>query len=215
MKKTKSNALSRRLRFLCEIDKVKSIYRHTLLLDGSRRENDAEHAWHLAIMALLFSDLSRSRRIDVLKVVKMVLIHDIVEIDCGDVFLYDEKARARQKKREARAALRIFGLLPRNLAKELLGLWREFEEKKTAEARFAAALDRFQPILHNYKTGGRVWKKAKIDPATVLTINEHIRDGAPRLWEQVKWMVEDGTQKGFFGKRRVTGLSAIKSRPRR
>jgi putative hydrolase of HD superfamily len=214
VKKTRSDTLSRRLHFICEIDKVKSIYRHTLLMDGSRRENDAEHAWHLAIMALLFSDLSRSRRINVLKVVKMVLIHDIVEIDCGDVFLYDEKARLRQKKHEARAARRIFGLLPRNQAKELLGLWREFEEKKTAEARFAAALDRFQPVLHNYKTGGRVWKKAKIDSAKVLTINEQIGDGAPGLWEQVKWMVEDGTRKGFFGKRRVTGRSAIKSRPR-
>jgi putative hydrolases of HD superfamily len=215
MKKPESGDFSRRLRFLCEIDKVKSIYRHTLLMDGSRRENDAEHAWHLAIMAVLFSDLSRSRRIDVLKVVKMALIHDIVEIDCGDAFLYDEKLRRTQKKQEARAARRIFGLLPRDQARELLSLWREFEEKKTAEARFAAALDRFQPVLHNYKTGGRVWKKAKVGPAKVLAINEHINDGAPRLWEQVKWMVEDGTRKGFFGKRRVTDLSALKTRPRR
>jgi putative hydrolase of HD superfamily len=215
MKKPKSDDFSRRLRFLCEIDKVKSIYRHTLLMDGSRRENDAEHAWHLAIMAVLFSDLSRSRRINVLKVVKMVLIHDIVEIDCGDAFLYDEPLRRKQKKQEARAARRIFSLLPHDQAKELLRLWQEFEMKKTAEARFAAALDRFQPILHNYKTGGRVWKKAKVGPVKVLTINEHISDGAPRLWEQVKWMVEDGTRRGFFGKRRVTGRTALKSRPRR
>ena len=215
MKKFGTNDLSRRLDFLCEIDKVKSIYRHTLLMDGSRHENDAEHAWHLAIMALLFSDLSRSRRLSVLKVVKMVLIHDIVEIDCGDAFLYDEQSRRAKKKQEARAAHRIFSLLPRDQARELLGLWQEFEARKTAEARFAAALDRFQPVLHNYKTGGRVWKKAKVDPESVLRINRHIAEGSPQLWDLVRWMVEDGTQKGFFGKRGVIGQAASKSRPRR
>jgi putative hydrolase of HD superfamily len=214
MKKTGSNDLSRRLRFLCEIDKVKSIFRHTLLMDGSRRENDAEHAWHLAMMAVLFSDLSRSRRLSVLKVVKMVLIHDIVEIDCGDTFLYDEQSRLAQKKQEARAARRIFNLLPRDQARELLDLWQEFEARKTAEARFAAALDRFQPILHNYKTRGRVWKKAKVGPESVLRINRHINEGSPELWDLVKKMIEDGTQKGFFGKQRVTGPDGEKPPPR-
>jgi putative hydrolase of HD superfamily len=214
MKKTGSNDLSRRLRFLCEIDKVKSIFRHTLLMDGSRRENDAEHAWHLAMMAVLFSDLSRSRRLSVLKVVKMVLIHDIVEIDCGDTFLYDEQSRLAQKKQEARAARRIFNLLPRDQARELLDLWQEFEARKTAEARFAAALDRFQPILHNYKTRGRVWKKAKVGPESVLRINRHINEGSPELWDLVKKMIEDGTQKGFFGKQRVIGPAGEKPPPR-
>jgi putative hydrolase of HD superfamily len=203
MKNTLRTSLSRRLRFLCEIDKVKLIRRHTLLMDGSRRENDAEHAWHLAIMALLFYGLPGSRKIDLLKVVTMVLIHDIVEIDCGDAFLYDEKLRAKRKKQEARAARRIFGLLPPVQARRFLSLWNEFEKRATPEARFAAALDRFQPILHNYKTKGRVWKKAGVSPDTVLKVNRHISDGSPLLYDLVRKMVKDGTHKGYFPKPRA------------
>jgi putative hydrolase of HD superfamily len=192
--------LRRQIAFLCEIDKVKSIFRHTLLIDGSRRENDAEHAWHLALMAILFSDLSNDTSINVLKALKMVLIHDIVEIDCGDVFLYDEKGRALQKKRERKAARRIFSLLPADQARELIALWGEFEARKTPEARFAAALDRFQPVLHNYKTKGRVWRRAVVSPEQVLAVNEHIGAGATELWECVQEMVAEGIEKGFFKK---------------
>jgi putative hydrolase of HD superfamily len=190
--------LNRQLAFLCEIDKVKSIFRHTLLMDGSRRENDAEHAWHLAIMALLFSDLSPARRLDLLKVVTMALIHDIVEIDCGDALVYDTALRLRRKKQEQRAAKRIFSLLPRDQARHFLALWKEFEDRATPEARFAAALDRFQPVLHNYKTKGKVWKKAKVGADQVLSVNKHIGEGAPLLWDQVRRMVKDGKKKGFF-----------------
>ncbi|MBN1129558.1 MAG: HD domain-containing protein [Chitinispirillaceae bacterium] len=197
--------LSRRVRFLCEIDKVKSIRRHTLLMDGSRRENDAEHAWHLAIMAVVVSDLAATRSLDVLKVLTMVLIHDIVEIDCGDAFLYDARLRAKRKKQEARAAKRIFGLLPRLQAHRFLTLWNEFEARATPEAQFAAALDRFQPILHNIKTGGRVWKKAGVSADQVLITNRHIADGAPLLWDLVRTMVERGKKQGFFGKGPLTG----------
>jgi putative hydrolase of HD superfamily len=206
MKKKPPRDLARRLRFLCEIDKVKSIYRHTLLMDGSRQENDAEHAWHLAIMALLFADLSKKPDIDLFKVLSMVLIHDIVEIDCGDAFVYDEKLRAKKKLQEARAARRIFGLLPTRLSRRFLSLWEEFERRESAEAKFAAALDRFQPILHNYMTRGRVWKKEGVDAEKVLRINAHIDAGAPALWEQVKKMVLRGSRRGYFGKKpRIRG----------
>ena len=193
--------LSRQLAFLCEIDKVKSVYRHTLIMDGSRRENDAEHAWHLAIMALIFSALSNGRRLKLLNVLKMLLIHDVVEIDCGDTFLYDDKKRKLCKKHEHKAARRIFSLLPRDQAREFKRLWNEFETRKTPEARFAAAIDRFQPVLHNYKTHGKVWRRAVVRPEQVLTINKHIDEGAPLLWEYVQKMVKDGIKRGYFKKR--------------
>ena len=193
--------LSRQLAFLCEIDKVKSVRRRTLLMDGSRRENDAEHAWHLAIMALIFSELSHSRRLNLLTVLKMLLIHDIVEIDCGDTFLYDDKKRKLCKKQERKAARRIFSLLPHNQAREFMKLWIEFEARKTPEARFAAAIDRFQPVLHNYKTRGKVWRRAVVRPEQVLTKNRHIADGAPVLWDYVQKLVKDGIKRGYFKKR--------------
>jgi putative hydrolases of HD superfamily len=193
--------IKRQLDFLCEIDKVKSIKRHTLLMDGSRRENDAEHAWHLAIMALVFSDLSKTRRFNLLKVIKMLLIHDLVEIDCGDTFLYDVKKRALGARKEKKAARRIFGLLPAGQAKHYVRLWREFEARKTPEAKFAAAIDRFQPVLHNYKTRGRVWRRAVVRPEQVLALNRHIDDGAPALWDCVQELVKDGIKRGYFEKR--------------
>jgi putative hydrolases of HD superfamily len=200
--KTKNRSrLGRQIAFLCEVDKLKSVLRHTLLMDGSRRENDAEHAWHLAVMALLFSELSKTKRIDLLTVVKMVLVHDIVEIDCGDAFLYDEKKRRLRAVQEPKAAKRIFGLLPRDQAREFLRLWKEFEARKTPEARFAAALDRFQPVLHNYKTRGKVWRRAVVGPDQVLTKNKHIDDGAPELWHCVQEMVSEGIKRGYFKKR--------------
>jgi putative hydrolase of HD superfamily len=193
-----SSRLRRQMDFVCEIDKVKSILRRTYIMDGSRRENDAEHAWHLAVMALVFSEASKNRKIDLLKVLKMVLIHDIVEIDCGDAFLYDEKKRLLRKKQERKAARRIFNLLPPGQAAALIRLWKEFEDRNTPEACFAAALDRFQPILHNYRTRGRVWKHGKVSPEQVLTKNAHIQEGIPVLWEYVQELVKDGVKKGYF-----------------
>ncbi|MBN2035876.1 MAG: HD domain-containing protein [Chitinispirillaceae bacterium] len=206
--------LSRQLRFLCEIDRAKSVYRRTLLMDGSRRENDAEHAWHFAIMAIVLSELSKRKGIDVLKVVTMALIHDIVEIDCGDTFLYDEKLRQRRKKQEARAATRIFGLLPPDQARIYVRLWKEFEAGATAEAKFAAALDRFQPILHNYKTGGRVWKEANVTPEQVLRNNRHMAKGAPLLWELAQRLVREATEKRWLSDR-ASGMRKGKGSPPR
>jgi putative hydrolases of HD superfamily len=193
--------MKRQLSFLCEIDKVKSVKRRTLLMDCSRRENDAEHAWHLALMALIFSKTAIApRRIDLLKVVTMLLIHDLVEIDCGDTFLYDEKKRAAGARKEQKAARRIFGLLPKDQGHELLRLWKKFEARETPEAKFAAAIDRFQPVLHNYKTHGKVWRRAVVRPEQVLTLNRHIADGAPELWACVRKFVKDGIRQGYFNR---------------
>jgi putative hydrolase of HD superfamily len=198
-----SKRLNRQLDFLCEIDKVKSVRRRTLLMDGSRRENDAEHAWHLAVMALVFSEISSApRRLNLLKVISMLLIHDLVEIDCGDTFLYDDKKRAAGAVKEEKAARRIFGLLPKDQGREFLRLWQEFEARESPEAKFAAAADRFQPVLHNHKTRGRVWRRAVVSPEQVLIKNRHIGDGAPILWACVREFVKDGIKKGYFKKRR-------------
>ena len=141
--------------FICEIDKVKQIMRRTLLMDSSRRENDAEHSWHLAMMALLLAEYS-DEPVDVARVIKMVLIHDLVEIDAGATFLYaSDRNAADTRAAEEAAAERIFGLLPFDQGTELKELWQEFEAKQTTDARFAGALDRLQPLLHNYRWEGR------------------------------------------------------------
>src|SRR5262249_50705513 len=148
-----SDRLARQIAFIIEIDKAKQVLRQTLLMDGSRLENDAEHSWHLAVMALLLAEYA-GEAVDLLRVLKMVLIHDLVEIDAGDTFVYDVEALATRREREERAADRIFGLLPADVEEEFRALWEEFEAQATPEARFAAALDRLQPLLHNYHTGG-------------------------------------------------------------
>ena len=144
--------------FITEIDKLKTIQRQTLLLDGSRQENDAEHSWHLAMMVVVLAEYS-NRPIDVARVVKMVLVHDVVEIDAGDTFAYDEGAHHDKEAREQTAADRLFGLLPKDQAMEMRALWDEFEAGETADAQFANAVDRMQPVLHNALTGGKQWLK--------------------------------------------------------
>lgn len=138
--------LERQIQFIIEIDKLKKIYRQTILMDGSRYENDAEHSWHLGVMAILLSEYVPEGDIDILKVIKMVLIHDIIEIDAGDTFCYDDNALNDKQEREQRAADRLFAILPPDQAQEFMELWQEFEERATVEARFAAALDRLQPL---------------------------------------------------------------------
>src|SRR5204863_6389117 len=151
--------LTQQIAFVMEIDKLKTILRQTSLMDNSRRENSAEHSWHLAVMALTLGDYAEPGT-DLTHVVKMVLVHDIVEIDAGDTFAYDAQGYTDKNEREERAAARIFGLLPKDQCDELLALWHEFEAIDTPEARFANALDRLEPLLGNYATGGGSWKKA-------------------------------------------------------
>ena len=189
--------LKKQLLFIQEIDKVKLILRQTVILDGSRRENDAEHSWHLATMALVFQEYA-TEPIDLVRVLKMVLIHDLVEIDAGDTFVYDEVGAQDKEERERKAADRIFYLLPKDQAIEMDRLWTEFEERYTAESRFAAALDRFQPLMHNFLTEGRGWKKHGIRKAQVVNRNRHIAEGSPQIWEYAKSIIDESVEKGYL-----------------
>jgi putative hydrolase of HD superfamily len=158
--------LSQQIAFILEVEKLKTVLRRTLLLDRSRVENDAEHTWQLALMAMVLSEHSREK-VELVRVLKMLLIHDIVEIDAGDTFAYDTVLAASQAERELKAAERIFALLPEDQAKEFRALWDEFEAKASAESRFANAMDRLQPLLHNFFTEGGTWSAAGITAANV------------------------------------------------
>jgi len=190
--------LYKQLKFIEEIDKVKSIFRQTRLLDNSRFENDAEHSWHLAVMALVLAEYSNAPGTDICKVVKMVLIHDLVEIDAGDTFIYDEKLTESKEEREKAAAERIFGLLPDEPGTEFKNLWEEFEKRETKEAKFAAALDRLEPMLQNSKTEGHTWKKYGISRSRVLDANKIIKDGSEELWNFALSLVDTCVREGFL-----------------
>lgn len=191
--------LDQQLAFVIEIDRLKTIYRQTVLIaDPSRYENDAEHSWHLAIMAALLLEHAAKPGLDLLRVIKMVLAHDIVEIDAGDTFCYDDEAHHDKAEREQKAADRIFALLPENQAREMRALWEEFEARETPEARYAAALDRLQPLLHNYNTQGAAWKKHHVRMEQVLSRNAHMRDGAPELWAYAEALIRDAVDKGYL-----------------
>ena len=173
MDKNEQDRLNKQMRFIEEIDKEKLIGRQTYLSDASRKENDAEHAWHMAIMAVLLSEYS-NEKIDVLKTMTMLLIHDIVEIDAGDTYAYDEDGKKTQRQRELTAADRIFGLLPSDQAEYMRGLWDEFEERKTPEAKFARTLDN--------TSGGRSWEEKCVHLNQILKRNENTKDGSETLW---------------------------------
>ncbi|ARU63892.1 phosphohydrolase [Tumebacillus avium] len=183
--------------FLVEIDKLKSIYRRAVLMNRSRNENDAEHSWHLAVMAMVLLEHA-NESVDVLRVLKMLLVHDIVEIDAGDVSAYDLAGQAGKQERELAAAKRIFGLLPEEQREELFELWVEFEERKSAEAQFAAALDRLAPLLHNYQTEGQTWKEHGITLDMVLARNSQIGQGSERLWAFAQEIIRESVEKGYL-----------------
>ena len=190
--------LKKQIEFIVEVDKLKHIYRQTLLIDGSRNENDAEHSWHLALMAMVLAEHTNDKNIDISKVIKMVVIHDLVEIDAGDTFCYDTKGNLDKAEREQAAADRIFNILPSDQAKEIKMLWEEFEERKTSEAKFAATLDRLQPFLHNYNTEGGTWRIHGITRDKVISRCEPMVDGSPIIWEYVKEVIEDAIKKGYL-----------------
>ncbi len=182
-----------------EIDKVKQISRQTFLMDGSRTENDAEHSWHLAIMAMLLSEYAAEPSVDVGRVIKMVLIHDLVEIDAGDTYLYDTQGAQDKAEREQQAAERIFGLLPEDQEQEFRALWEEFETRSTPDAQFALALDRFQPLLHNYATEGKSWKSHGISSEQVIAHQQKpLQDGAPLFWEKAQELIRESVEKGYL-----------------
>lgn len=184
--------------FLLEIDGVKQVLRHNPLADGSRRENDAEHMWHVAVMAVVLAEHA-ARPVDLVKVLTMLVLHDVVEIDTGDTLFYDRDGRAAVAAAERDAAERIFGLLPEGQGRELRGVWEEFEAGETDDARFAAALDRLQPVLLNASAGGGAWVKAGVSARDVLGANAHIEAGAPRLWDLARQVIEDAGEAGILG----------------
>lgn len=189
--------LAQQIQFVMEIDKLKNVLRQTPLMDNSRRENSAEHSWHLAVMALTLGEYAETGT-DLTHVVKMVLIHDIVEIDAGDTFAYDTQGYTDKAEREERAAARIFGLLPDAQRDELLTLWHEFEAIATPEARFANALDRLEPLLDNYVTGGGSWKKAGVTLAKVQKRMEPIGNVSATLGEYVQQILTESVAKGYL-----------------
>lgn len=173
------------LAFLKEIDKEKEIVRQTYLASGSRKEGDAEHAWHLAVMTLLLSEYA-NEEIDVLKTMSMVLIHDLVEIDAGDTYAYDEQGKTTQREREVAAADRIFGLLPEDQGKKLRALWDEFEARETPEAKFARTMDCIQPLMLNHAAEGRSWKEHEVKVSQVMGRNARTAEGSQTLWDYAK-----------------------------
>jgi putative hydrolase of HD superfamily len=187
----------KQLQFVLEIDKLKSVYRRTYLLNADRSENTAEHSWHLAMMAILLAEHA-NEPVNVSRVVRMVLIHDIVEIDAGDTYYYDPVASVDKAERERRAADRLFGMLPSDQGSELRELWEEFEACRTADARFAAALDRFIPQLHNYHTKGKSWSEHGITADRVLEGNASMAGGSVKLWECAQSLLNDAVAKGFL-----------------
>lgn len=173
--------LEKQIRFIVEADKVKNIFRQTYLADGGRKENDAEHSWHLAMMAVLLQEHMKEKA-DLAKVMTMVLIHDLVEIDAGDTYAYDEKGAQTKREREVKAADRIFGLLPEDQGTYFRELWEEFETYETPEAKFAHLLDNFQPLLLNDASGGKSWKEHGVHRAQPMKRNERIPETSETVW---------------------------------
>ena len=194
---TSAARLERQIQFIIETDKLKEVVRQTLCTQSRRHENSAEHSWHFALMIIVLAEHA-NEPIDVLRVLKMVLIHDLVEIDAGDTYAYDVKNMADQHEREARAAERIFGLLPADQAAEFRAIWDEFEARETPEARFAAACDRFHPMLLNCLTGGETWKQHGVTHDKVVARNQHARDGSVALWRYAEQMLAEAKTKGSF-----------------
>ncbi|MEE1099934.1 MAG: HD domain-containing protein [Agathobacter sp.] len=188
--------LDKQMEFIREIDKEKKIGRQTYLSDASRKENDAEHAWHMAIMAYLLAEYA-NEEIDVLKTIMMLLIHDLVEIDAGDTYAYDESGKATQRERELKAADRIFSLLPKEQGQKLRALWDEFEERETAEAKFARTMDNIQPMMLNDASDGLAWREHEVKLSQILKRNERTAEGSEALWEYAKEnFIEPHVRKG-------------------
>jgi putative hydrolases of HD superfamily len=193
------NNLSKQVSFIKEIDKIKYIQRKTKLFNSNRPENDAEHSWHLAMMIIVLAEHSDTP-IDVLKVIKMVLIHDIVEIDAGDTFIYDTQKSHTNTDNERMAAKRIFGLLPKEQADELIAIWEEFETGETNEAKFAKSMDRFEPLLQNTSNNGGSWKEFDVDYEKVYEKKKVIKAGSSSLWNYAENLIDESVDKGILKK---------------
>lgn len=194
-----SDNLLKQVAFIKEIDKLKYIQRKTKLFNSDRHENDAEHSWHLAMMTLVLAEHSNAP-IDVLKVLKMVLIHDLVEIDAGDTFIYDVTKNHTNTDEELIAAKRIFGLLPPEQAEELIAIWKEFEAGESEEAKFAKAMDRFEPLLQNTSNNGGTWTEYKVPYQKVYDKKKAIRNGSTAIWNYAQRLLNECVEKGILKK---------------
>ena len=191
--------LLKQVSFIKEIDKLKYIQRKTKLFNSDRNENDAEHSWHLAMMTIVLAEHS-DRPIDVLKVLKMVLIHDIVEIDAGDIFIYDTTKNHTNTEEELIAAKRIFGLLPTKQAEEFISIWKEFEDGQTEEAKFAKSMDRFEPLLQNTSNNGGTWREFNVPFQKVYDKKKAIKEGSTLIWNYAENLINESVVKGILSK---------------
>ncbi len=189
-----SERLRKQMDFIMEIDKLKKIIRQSYISDASRNETDTDHSWSLAMMCFVLSEYA-DENLDVLKTMKMVLIHDIVEIDAGDTYAYDSTGNSTKRDREVMAADRIFNILPKDQAKEMRELWEEFEERKTKEAKFANTLDKIQPVMLNDITNGQAWREHKVQKEQIMKRNSDTHEGSKALWEFCKILIDENIKK--------------------
>lgn len=187
--------LQQQMAFILEMDKLKSIVRQTHLADGSRKENDAEHSWHLGLMAFLLAEYA-NEPIDVLKTMKMVMIHDVVEIDAGDTYAYDTIGNESKREREIKAAERLFCFLPEDQAEEYRSLWDEFEALTTMEAKFANTLDKIQPVLLTNQADGKSWREHGVCRAQIMGRNKRTHEGSEELWQYIKAIIDENIKSG-------------------
>ncbi|MDE6671975.1 MAG: HD domain-containing protein [Ruminococcus sp.] len=190
--------LKKQIEFMLELDKMKNLYRQTYVLHEDRKENDAEHSWHIAMMAFLLAEYAQPDT-DIFKVMKMLIVHDVVEIDAGDTYCYDYEGYKSKAEREEKASQRIFGILPEVQKTEFYSLWREFEDGLTPEAKFAGLLDRLQPIILNYSKNGISWQEHTVKSEQVKDRTKQFADVSPELYELIDKIINDSAQKGYLG----------------
>jgi putative hydrolases of HD superfamily len=187
--------LDKQIAFLVESDKLNTVSRRNYTVAAGRRENSAEHSWHVSLTAMLLAEYS-NEPVNLDRVVRMLLVHDLVEIDAGDTFIYDSLANTSKEAREREAAKRLFGLLPESQARDLHALWDEFEARVSPEAKFAGAVDRFVAVLHNYATHGRGWKENGITRSRVLAVNQRVEEGSRKLWAKIQELAQEAVNRG-------------------
>ncbi|WP_316825428.1 HD domain-containing protein [Pedobacter miscanthi] len=194
-----TEGLMKQISFIKEIDKLKYIQRRTKLFNSERCENDAEHSWHLAMMAIVLAEHS-DKPVNILKVLKMVLIHDLVEIDAGDTFIYDTSKNHTNTDEERIAAIRIFGLLPKKQAEEFIAIWEEFEEGISDDAKFAKAMDRLEPLLQNTSNNGGTWREFNVPYEKVYAKKKAIKEGSSSIWAYAQQLLNESVEKGILKK---------------
>ena len=189
--------LKKQIDFIIELDKMKSVFRQTLLIDHTRHENDAEHSWHFAVCALLLKEYA-SPEVNVDRAIRMALVHDLIEIYAGDTFAYDDKGNMSKEAREKAAADKLFSKLDDDQGLELRGLWEEFDAMETPDSLYAASLDRLQPLINNHMTEGHTWVEHGVKKGSVLRRMAPIKTAIPPLWEFVEYVIDDALKKGYI-----------------